>query len=134
MTRVQALEHEFVETLPPQLHPGVLYISGTHNTVAHLCCCGCGTEVITPLGPSGWTLRYDGSASLTPSVGNGALPCRSHYVIDHNAVHWHAPMTRAQHATAKISDANAAAALNRRTGSRASLAALMRHVFAPNRH
>lgn len=75
------IEHAFVDVLPGALAENTLYISGTHNVAAHLCCCGCGAEVITPLSLAGWSLQYDGRVSLYPSIGNGALACRSHYVI-----------------------------------------------------
>jgi hypothetical protein len=62
---------------------GVLYVSPGYATVTHLCCCGCGAEVVTPLSPTDWKLTFDGVAiSLSPSVGNWSLPCRSHYFID----------------------------------------------------
>lgn len=81
------LEHEFVERLPEQLAPGILYVSMAYGTVAHRCCCGCGEEVVTPLGPTDWRMVYDGdSVSLLPSIGNWSLPCRSHYVIDRGRV------------------------------------------------
>lgn len=76
------LEHRFVEHVPEQLEPGVLYVSMEYGTVAHGCCCGCGEEVVTPLTPTDWKLTYDGeSVSLSPSIGSWTLPCRSHYVI-----------------------------------------------------
>ncbi|MFC8536700.1 DUF6527 family protein [Streptomyces sp. NPDC057249] len=59
-------------------------MSISYRTCGHLCCCGCGNEVITPLSPTQWSLTYDGeSASLAPSVGNWALRCQSLYWIRH---------------------------------------------------
>ena len=112
MIRRHEMDHRFVEVLPTQLDPGVLYISGTHNIIAHLCCCGCDREVVTPLGPAGWTLRYDGQVSLTPSIGNGAYDCKSHYVIQESHVRWLSSMTPEQHARAQARDQTAARALN----------------------
>lgn len=106
------MDHRFVELLPTELDPGVLYISGTHNIVAHLCCCGCGNEVVTPLGPAGWTLRYDGRVSLSPSIGNGAYACTSHYVIQASHVRWLSNMTSEQHRRAQVRDQAAALELN----------------------
>ena len=128
MSRRTKVGHRFVETLPSELEPGLLYISGSHNIIAHLCCCGCGSEVVTPLGPAGWTLRYDGQVSLTPSVGNGALPCRSHYVIHGSQVRWLSNMTPNQHARAKARDQVAATELNpsRLAGPRGWLEELVR--------
>lgn len=112
MSRRHEVDHQFVEVLPTQLDPGVLYISGTHNIVAHLCCCGCSEEVVTPLGQAGWTLRYDGQVSLSPSIGNGALACSSHYIIQTSRVRWLSNMTPEQHARAQERDHGAARALN----------------------
>jgi hypothetical protein len=85
---VSSIFPEFIETFPTQLQAGVLYVSATYSTAAHLCCCGCREEVITPLSRAQWVLTFDGKASLRPSIGNWALPCRSHYVIDRGHVRW----------------------------------------------
>lgn len=85
--RYTRLKHQFVTHLPAPLEPGVLYISIEYATVAHLCCCGCGTEVVTPLTPTDWKMTFDGeSISLWPSVGNWNDACRSHYVIERGQV------------------------------------------------
>ena len=112
MSRRNEVDHRFVEVLPSELDPGVLYISGSHNIVAHLCCCGCGKEVVTPLGQVGWTLRYDGRVSLSPSVGNGAYDCKSHYVIQASRVRWLSNMTPEQHIRAQARDQAAALELD----------------------
>ena len=88
MSRVVSIVPEFVETFPTQLEDGVLYVSAMYSTAAHLCCCGCGNEVITPLSRAHWVLTLDGHVSLRPSIGNWALPCRSHYFIDAGGVRW----------------------------------------------
>ena len=83
------MEHMFVGHIPDVLEENRLYVSVQFGTVAHLCACGCGEEVITPLGPAEWKMVYDGVAvSLMPSVGNWGFPCRSHYWIDSNRVRW----------------------------------------------
>ena len=83
------LRLEFVDYVPKQLDDGVLYVSIRFGTVVHRCACGCGEEVVTPLGPSEWTLTYDGrTVSLAPSIGNWSFPCRSHYWIDEGNVRW----------------------------------------------
>ena len=83
------LRHEFAEYIPDQLDERVLYVSMRFGTVVHRCACGCGEEVVTPLGPAEWRLTYDGrSISLEPSVGNWNFPCRSHYWIDEGRVRW----------------------------------------------
>ncbi|MFD9287716.1 DUF6527 family protein [Streptomyces sp. NPDC060030] len=68
---------------------GVLYVSVPYRTCGHLCCCGCGQEVVTPLSPAQWSFTYDGeSLSLAPSIGNWSLPCQSHYWIRNGHVRW----------------------------------------------
>lgn len=82
MIQYTSLKHRFVTNLPDQLDPGVLYISIEYATIVHLCCCGCGTEVVTPLTPTDWNMTFDGETiSLSPSVGNWNDVCRSHYII-----------------------------------------------------
>lgn len=83
------LTYEFVELIPEELKERTLYISCTHCTAMHKCCCGCGREVVTPLSPTGWELTFDGKAvSLYPSIGSWSLPCQSHYFITKNKVMW----------------------------------------------
>ena len=82
-------EHKFVETIPPTLDPHVIYISIRYRTAKHLCPCGCGHEVVTPIRPNKWDITYDGvSVSLHPSVGNWSLECKSHYWIRDNQILW----------------------------------------------
>ena len=91
MSRTHRLTPEFVEEIPRGITPGKLYISIAYATATHLCCCGCGSEVVTPLHPTRWRLIYDGeTVSLAPSVGSWSLPCQSHYVITKNRVRWSA--------------------------------------------
>lgn len=83
------LAHRFVELIPDELEDGVLYVSIKFGTVVHKCACGCGEEVVTPLGPAEWRLTYDGrTVSLAPSIGNWSFPCRSHYWIERGSVRW----------------------------------------------
>lgn len=83
------LDYEFVEFIPEELKERTLYISIKYCTAMHKCCCGCGREVVTPLSPTAWKLIFDGkTVSLSPSVGNWSLPCRSHYFITKNKVAW----------------------------------------------
>lgn len=89
MSRKRSVAHEFVEHLPEHLDEGVLYVSMRFAVAAHRCCCGCGTEVMTPLDPNDWQLTYDGRAiSLHPSIGNWSLNCHSHYWIRKGQVVW----------------------------------------------
>ena len=92
MSRTNYLEHRFVKYIPETLEDGVLYISVEFATSSHACCCGCENEVVTPLDPAGWTLSFDGvTVSLSPSIGNWQLSCRSHYWICRNHVQWAGP-------------------------------------------
>ena len=85
----RTLTHKFVDLIPDNIEPEVLYVSLEYATVAHRCCCGCGLEVITPLSPTDWKLTFNGeSVSLWPSIGNWSFPCRSHYWIKFGNVCW----------------------------------------------
>lgn len=89
MTPQETLRPVFTETFPPTMDAGVLYISIPYRTCGHLCCCGCGQEVVTPLSPAQWSLTYNGeNVSLTPSIGNWSFPCRSHYWIRDGRIRW----------------------------------------------
>lgn len=80
---------QFVESIPEVLEPGVLYVSMSLASVIHLCACGCGQEVITPLSPTDWKLCFDGeNVTLDPSIGNWSFPCRSHYWIRGGKIRW----------------------------------------------
>lgn len=104
--KITVFEPAFVEYVPRTLTPGVLYLALEHSTVVHLCACGCGTKVVTPLSPAQWRLTFDGDVvSLWPSIGNWQFPCRSHYWVRENAVVWAAPMTDAEVAALRQEDA-----------------------------
>lgn len=100
-----AIVPEYVERFPPQLEEGVLYISEPFSMAAHLCCCGCGTKIVTSLKPAKWSLTKEGDrASLWPSIGNSNAPCKSHYVITNNCVEWAGVMTPELTAMARARD------------------------------
>ena len=64
-----------------------LYISIDYCTAVHKCVCGCGNEVVTPISPTDWELRFDGKTiSLSPSIGNWSFECKSHYFITRNKI------------------------------------------------
>lgn len=80
---------ERVHYMPKQLQQGKLYFSEEYETAAHLCACGCGAKVRTPLCSTEWSLTESAKGpSLYPSIGNWQLPCRSHYWIKDGAVIW----------------------------------------------
>ena len=95
MTRISRLRPELVETMPDELHDGVIYISEKYRVALHNCCCGCGEEVSTPIGPTEFSISVaGGEVSVHPSIGNHDFPCRSHYVIKRGAVLWAGEMSR----------------------------------------
>lgn len=94
-----------VESAPQQLEPGVFYISEKYATALHLCCCGCGYEVVTPLSSAEWQLHWTGdTVSLYPSVGNGSFACKSHYWIRKSRVIWAEVMSESQIARVRQRD------------------------------
>jgi len=103
--RLSRLEPRFVEYMPEELTEGVLYVSMTYATATHLCCCGCGEEIVTTLSPTDWQLAFDGrTISLKPSIGSWNLPCQSHYWIRRNIVEWSAQMSAEQIAAGRAHD------------------------------
>ena len=93
--RLSRYTHRFIESFPEPLEPGVLYVSIQFRTTAHLCFCGCGNEVYSPLSPSDWRMIFDGqSVSLSPSIGNWSFLCQSHYVLRGGHVSWAEKWTR----------------------------------------
>src|SRR5688572_30099253 len=86
-----------VEYIPKDPQPGILYVADEFDAAVHLCACGCGLKVSTPLGPTEWTLEEAARGpSLRPSIGNWQLPCRSHYWISGGKVVWAESWTTAQ--------------------------------------
>jgi hypothetical protein len=78
-----------VHYMPKDLQPGILYVSEQFYVAIHLCACGCGLKVKTPLGPTGWSvLETKRGVTLRPSVGNWQQPCRSHYLIADGEIVW----------------------------------------------
>lgn len=89
MTRLERLDHRFVDRIPADLEPGVLYITIEYATAVHSCACGCRARVVTPFTPNDWELRFDGeTVSLSPSIGNWSFACQSHYWIRRNRIEW----------------------------------------------
>lgn len=102
---MMVFQHHFVDIIPRKIDNGELWISLEHRIAVHLCACGCGLEVSTPLSPAQWTLKFDGeTVSLDPSIGNWNFDCRSHYFIRHNRVHWARPYSDKEIAMVKADD------------------------------
>ena len=86
LTKIRLIRVEYV---PKTLEPGLLYVSEEFGAALHLCACGCGTRVSTPQGPTEWALEETKTGpSLSPSVGNWQLPCKSHYWIFAGEIVW----------------------------------------------
>ena len=90
MQKLTKIELVRVHYIPKTLEPGLLYVSEEFGAAVHLCACGCGSKVSTPLGPTEWSLKETISGpSLKPSVGNWQLPCKTHYWIRGGNVVWY---------------------------------------------
>jgi len=82
-------EVQRVYYMPKELRPGVLYVSGEFDIAMHLCACGCGSKIKTPLGVTEWSVEEtQNGPSLRPSVGNWQESCQSHYWIKRGEVVW----------------------------------------------
>ena len=87
--RLDEVTPEFIDEIPSVPEHGKLYLSCRYRAAVHLCACGCGAKISTPLHPTGWRLSYDGeTVSLNPSVGNWSEKCQSHYVIRDSRIIW----------------------------------------------
>lgn len=83
----QRFELRRVKYIPAKLDPGVLYVAEEFGAAAHLCACGCGAIVRTPL--DRWSLKETKNGpSLYPSIGNWQEPCKSHYWIKRGKIRW----------------------------------------------
>lgn len=89
MSQITTIKLVRVEYIPKRLEPGVLYVAEKFGAAVHLCACGCGWKVSTPLAPTEWALEETAEGpSLTPSIGNWQLPCRTHYWIRDGNIVW----------------------------------------------
>ena len=87
--KLREVTPDFVDEIPRELESGKLYVCCRYRAVKHLCACGCGVAINTPLHPTGWTLICDGvSVSLWPSIGNWSESCQSHYWIRNSRIEW----------------------------------------------
>lgn len=96
------IELQRVHYMPPQLEPGVLYVSEEFGTAAHLCACGCGAKIRTPLSPTEWSFKETKSGpTLRPSIGNWQRSCQSHYWIKSGEIIWSGKWTLEEIAAGK---------------------------------
>ena len=78
-----------VHFMPKLIEPGIVYLSEEFDIAIHLCACGCGSKIRTPLGPTEWSVKeINGKPSLSPSIGNWQQLCQSHYWIDGGEIKW----------------------------------------------
>ena len=104
--RTSRFEVVQVHLMPKDLVPGILYVSKEFGTAAHLCACGCGSKVRTPLGPTAWSIKETKRGpTLRPSVGNWQKPCKSHYLIIRGEVVWAEQWTMEEIATGRDTEA-----------------------------
>ena len=97
MAKLERVRLERVHYMPKVLEPGLLYVSEEFGAAAHLCACGCGAKVRTPLGPTEWSVEETSEGpTLQPSVGNWQQACRSHYWIWRGRIEWSGDWTQAQ--------------------------------------
>jgi hypothetical protein len=89
-TRLSALTPAFLEFIPEELEPAILYVSERFQVSLHLCACGCREKTVLPFGsPQGWEYTREGDVvTFNPSIGNYQVPCRSHYYIHRNEIRW----------------------------------------------
>jgi hypothetical protein len=94
LTGSETFAYQLVDAIPEVLDPGVVYVSHRYATAAHLCACGCRSEVVTPLGAGGWRLKLEvRGLSLSPSIGNASFACKSHYHIVRGSIVWEGQYT-----------------------------------------
>lgn len=91
--KLYELEPVFVYYMPETFEYGKLYVSKEFGLAIHLCACGsCGRKTVTDLDffwKDGWKYEEkDGKVSLSPSIGNWQMPCKSHYFIKENKIEW----------------------------------------------
>jgi hypothetical protein len=64
------ISHLFVDLIPKELQPNILYICEEYKTASHLCFCGCNELTITPLtGGKFWDLIKEKEVMTFISVG-----------------------------------------------------------------
>ena len=93
--KTSSLMPVYADVIPDNIEPGLIYISRRFLTAIHLCACGCGKEVVTPLSKGEWKLtNVKRLISLYPSIGNWDYPCQSHYWVMQNRIVWDGKISR----------------------------------------
>ena len=97
MPKIATIRLDRVHYMPKILEPGVLYFSEEFDSALHLCACGCGAKISTPIGAVEWTIEEsDNGPTLFPSIGNWQQPCNSHYWIRDGQIIWSHQWTHEQ--------------------------------------
>lgn len=81
---------KFVECMPHEKEPGVLYVSKRFGLVICKCPCGCGMEAVMPIKPKSYGWDYsekNGKITLSPSIANDC-PNKAHFFIRENKIIW----------------------------------------------
>jgi hypothetical protein len=100
ITKIKLLK---VDYMPAELQSGILYVAEQFGAAAHLCACGCGTKIRTPLGPTEWSLKETSEGpSLYPSIGNWQIKCQSHYWIREGGIKWSDKWTEDEIAAGRV--------------------------------
>ncbi|WP_405078423.1 DUF6527 family protein [Pectobacterium carotovorum] len=87
--KTTSIKLHLVDTMPKDLELGILYYSKKYGTAAHLCACGCGSKIRTPIDKNEWSLTETNQGpTLSPSIGNWQKECRSHYFIRRGKIVW----------------------------------------------
>jgi len=106
MTRASSLTFTPCDRFPDEPEAGTFYYSEDFRSSLHLCACGCGSRVVLPIKPAGWSLDQAGDDfSLSPSVGNREFACRSHYLIKRGDIVWLPAMSDREVAVSRARDA-----------------------------
>ncbi|EMA4456299.1 MULTISPECIES: DUF6527 family protein [Enterobacterales] len=86
-----------VDSMPRDLEPNTLYYSERFGTASHLCACGCGAKIRTPIDVNEWSIvKTEQGPTLHPSVGNWQKECKSHYYIRKGKIVWCGAWTEKQ--------------------------------------
>lgn len=79
------IEPIWCDLIPDELEQNKVYISLEYKSSVHLCLCGCGNLVVTPLNKDGWVLsNINNKITITPSILNNNCPNKSHYILTKN--------------------------------------------------